>query len=51
MIEDVRFLCRILEESFGMEYFLVDEDFTYLIALNWYVIEGAGKAVNLLSNI
>lgn len=37
-------LGEIMENSFGMEYFVTNRDFTYLLAVNWYVIEGAGSA-------
>jgi hypothetical protein len=39
--EGVR-LCDLLKESFGMEYFVTDKRFSYLIAVNWYVLEVAG---------
>jgi hypothetical protein len=41
-IEDAREICRIMENSFGMEYFLSNSDATYLVAVNWYTIEVAG---------
>lgn len=37
-------LGEVMEESFGMEYFLADEDASFLIAVNWYAIELAGDA-------
>lgn len=42
VIKDIRKICSIMEESFGMEYFVVDEKMDYLIASNWYVIEVLG---------
>ena len=41
-IPDTRLVCKIIENSFGMEYFLSDREMTYLIAVNWYVIEFSG---------
>ncbi|QXX08946.1 hypothetical protein KW548_17700 [Vibrio neptunius] len=41
-IEDARTICRIMENSFGMEYFLSNKNATYLVAVNWYTIEVAG---------
>ena len=37
-------LCNILENAYGMEYFISNERMDYLIAVNWYVIEGVGDA-------
>ncbi len=39
VLDNVQNTCDIMSESFGMEYFLCDEKFNYLIAVNWYVIE------------
>ncbi len=39
VLDNVQNICNIMSESFGMEYFLCDEKFNYLIAVNWYVIE------------
>lgn len=41
-INDIRLLGKILEKSFGMEYFLTNEGKDFLIAVNWYVVEIAG---------
>lgn len=41
-IEDLRMLGKILEESFGMEYFLTNRYMDFLIAVNWYAIEVTG---------
>lgn len=43
-IDDLRKLGKILEKSFGMEYFLSNERLDFLIAVNWYVIEITGTA-------
>lgn len=50
-IEDLTRLGRILENSFGMEYFVANEAVDFLIAVNWYVVEisGAAKALGRLS--
>lgn len=36
---------ELLLQCSGMEYFLSNEASTYLIAVNWYVVEGAGEAL------
>lgn len=41
-IHSGRRLGEIMENSFGMEYFVTNKDFAYLLAINWYVIEGVG---------
>ena len=38
-MDNIQNICDIMSESFGMEYFLFNEQFDYLIAVNWYVIE------------
>ena len=50
-IADVRNLGRVLEECSGLEYFMSDEAMTYLIAVNWYVIEGTGSVAERLKEI
>lgn len=50
-IEDIRLLGKILENSFGMEYFLTNEKTDFLIAVNWYVIEVAGTAKKRLGKL
>jgi hypothetical protein len=44
MVENGRNICRIMESSFGMEYFVSNKNADYLIAVNWYAIEIAGTA-------
>lgn len=39
VFENIQNIGDVMSENFGMEYFLVDENFNYLIAVNWYVIE------------
>lgn len=50
-IEDLRLLGKILENSFGMEYFLTNEKMDFLIAVNWYVIEVSGTAKTKLKKL
>lgn len=38
-MDNIKNICDMMSESFGMEYFLFNEQFDYLIAVNWYVIE------------
>jgi len=51
VINDAKKLGFLMENSFGMEYFVSNESLEYLIAVNWYVIEASGSVVDLLSNI
>ena len=41
-IENLQELGKILDESFGMEYFLTNKNADFLIAVNWYVVEISG---------
>lgn len=50
-IEDLRTLGKILEKSFGMEYFLTNKKMDFLIAVNWYVIEVVGTAEKRLEKL
>jgi hypothetical protein len=43
-INEGRRVGEIMENSYGMEYFLTNSDYTFLLAINWYVLEGAGEA-------
>ncbi|UMR30235.1 hypothetical protein MJ904_25125 [Massilia sp. MB5] len=43
VLHDGRSLAKIFENAFGMEYFVSDEKHSYLLAVNWYVIEGTGE--------
>ncbi|MGB5970207.1 MAG: hypothetical protein WBG70_17970 [Spirulinaceae cyanobacterium] len=51
MIEDGQKLCRVIENSFGIEYFVSNKQLDYLIAVNWYVIEGIGTAEKWLTRL
>lgn len=44
MIKNAKLIGRLMENSFGMEYFVSNEKVNFLIAVNWYVIEVAGAA-------
>jgi len=41
-LEDGRSLGKVLENAYGMEYFVTNEKQTFLLAVNWYVVEGTG---------
>lgn len=41
-VGDARDISLLIENSHGMEYFISDAGLTYLIAVNWYVIEYVG---------
>ena len=51
IISEGKKLCHILENAYGMEYFVSNENAEYLLAVNWYVIEGAGSAKHWLSKL
>ncbi|ODC05551.1 hypothetical protein BFW38_16960 [Terasakiispira papahanaumokuakeensis] len=51
IIEEGSQLCNIMENAYGMEYFLSNKELDYLIAVNWYAIEGAGLAKNWFSEL
>ena len=42
VVDDGRPVCKVLENAFGMEYFLSNAEKDYLIAVNWYSIQGVG---------
>lgn len=48
VIKEGKEISRIMENSFGMEYFLSNKRNEYLIAVNWYAIEAAGTAKKML---
>jgi len=41
-LSDGRVLGRVMGKSFGMEYFVTDPNLSFLLAVNWYAIEGTG---------
>lgn len=46
-IDNLQELGKILEESFGMEYFLTNKNADFLIAVNWYVVEISGIEIDV----
>lgn len=48
-LHDGRTLGTVLEHAFGIEYFVSNDRHDYLIAVNWYVIEGAGAAAEWMA--
>lgn len=51
IVEEGNRLGEILENSYGMEYFVSNKTADYLLAVNWYVIEGAGSAISWLTTL
>lgn len=51
VVKDAKFVGDLMENSYGMEYFLSNEKLDYLIAVNWYVIEVSESVVPLLTNL
>ena len=51
VIEQGKRLGEIFENSYGMEYFVSNKKADYLLAVNWYVIEGAGTAVDWINTL
>ncbi|WP_223277166.1 hypothetical protein [Pseudomonas oryziphila] len=45
VVDDVREISRLMEGSYGMEYFVSNECGDFLIAVNWYVIEYTDGAI------
>lgn len=45
VVDDVRDMSRLMEDSYGMEYFVSNEVGDFLIAVNWYVIEYTHGAI------
>lgn len=50
-IKNGRKLGAILEDCFGIEYFVSNENISYLISVNWYSIEVLGSAKKNLSKL
>jgi len=51
VVKDAKLIGNLMENSFGMEYFVSNEKSDFLIAVNWYVIEIAGSAIDALTNL
>ena len=50
-VSDGSALGKIMSKSYGMEYFVADRAMTYLLAVNWYAIEGVGAAVEWMARL
>ena len=46
-VENIQRVGELMEESFGIEYFLSNSDLSFLIAVNWYVIEVSGNCEDI----
>lgn len=46
-VDNIQKVGELMSESFGIEYFLFDERLSFLIAVNWYVIEVSGDCEEL----
>ena len=51
VVENGKEIGQIMENAFGMEYFVSNKEMDYLLAVNWHVIEGIGKAKEWLAKI
>lgn len=51
VVKDAKLIGKLMENSYGMEYFVSNEKSDFLIAVNWYVIEVAGSAKDRLTNL
>jgi hypothetical protein len=51
VIKDAKLIGNLMESSYGMEYFVSNEKADFLIAVNWYVIEVAGSAIESLTKL
>ncbi|MBV7433874.1 hypothetical protein KRX19_02450 [Cardiobacteriaceae bacterium TAE3-ERU3] len=48
VIDDLSLLYDVMQECYGMEYFVSNESLDFLISVNWYVIQCLGKAQQYL---
>jgi hypothetical protein len=51
VIEDGSRLGAVLDNCYGLEYFVSNDKMEYFLAVNWYVIEGAGSAIEWLKKL
>lgn len=51
VVKDAKRIGDLMENSYGMEYFVSNEKVDFLIAVNWYVIEVAGQAIETLNRL
>ncbi|MDA8447255.1 hypothetical protein [Paracidovorax valerianellae] len=45
-LKDISLLSFVMNNCYGMEYFVSDENATFLVSVNWYVINLQGEAKN-----
>lgn len=38
-LKEGKYFSKLIEECYGMEYFMTDEKNSFLISVNWYIIE------------
>lgn len=50
VVKDAKWIGYLMENSYGMEYFVSNKKMDFLISVNWYVIEAAGSAIESLNN-
>ncbi|TMV50634.1 hypothetical protein FE783_08035 [Paenibacillus mesophilus] len=50
-VKDTKLIGNLMENSYGMEYFVSNEKSDFLIAVNWYAIEVAGSAKESLTTL
>ncbi|WP_336785880.1 hypothetical protein [Paenibacillus sp. MMO-177] len=46
VINDAKLIGQLMENSYGMEYFVSNEKVDFLVSVNWYVINVAGTAID-----
>ncbi len=51
VIQDAHIVGKLMENAFGMEYFLSNEQAEFLIAVNWYTIQAVGTAISYLTRL
>lgn len=51
VVKDAKLVGDLMENSYGMEYFLSNEKLDYLIAINWYVIEISDTLLPMITNL
>lgn len=51
VVKDAKSIGTLMENSYGMEYFVSNKNADFLIAVNWYVIEIAGLAIEFLNEL
>jgi len=45
VLEEGQQFGKVMNNTYGYEYFVSNATMAYLLAVNWYVIEGAGSAI------